>query len=260
MSYSIAIAGKGGSGKTTLAGLIIRYLLNSGRAPVLAVDADGNANLHETLGLTLRQTVGEVLAIFNEDKISIPAGITKGAYLETHLNQIIVESRGVDLISMGRGEGAGCYCYPHSVLKDFVERLRNNYAYLVMDNEAGMEHLSRRTAENIDELIVVSDHSVKGVRTAARIRDLVKDLKLDARRVSFVISRAPGGRLDGPVTAELQAAGIEPAAVIPNDENLVRFDMQKRSILEIGEDSPAVAAVKAMLDSMLPEKRAGGTA
>ena len=258
MSYSIAIAGKGGSGKTTLAGLIIRYLLLSGRTPVLAVDADGNANLHETLGLDLHQTVGEVLAAFNEDKISIPPGVTKGAYLETRLNQIVVESRGVDLVSMGRGEGAGCYCYPHSVLKDFVERLRNNYAFMVMDNEAGMEHLSRRTAENIDELLVVSDSSVKGVRTAARIRDLVDDLKLDARRVSFVISRAPGGSLGDAVSAELQAARIAPAAVIPHDDELLRLDMQKRSIIEAPDDSPAVAAVRVMLERLLPEKTTGG--
>ena len=258
MSYSIAIAGKGGSGKTTLAGLIIRSLLKSGRTPVLAVDADGNANLHETLGLKLHHTVGEVLAVFNEDKISIPPGMTKGAYLETHLNQIIVESRDLDLVSMGRGEGAGCYCYPHSVLKDFVERLRNNYAFLVMDNEAGMEHLSRRTAENIDELLVVSDHSVKGVRTAARIRDLVKELQLDARRVSFIISRVPGGKLDGPVTAELKLAGITPAAIIPEDESLVQFDMEKRSILEVPDDSPAAGAVKRLIEWMLLEKTPGG--
>ncbi len=139
-----------------------------------------------------------------------------------------------------------------------MDRLRNNYAFLVMDNEAGMEHLSRRTAENIDELLVVSDHSVKGVRTAARIRDLVNELKLDARRVSFIISRVPGGKPDRPVTDELKLAGITPAAIIPADESLVQLDMEKRSILEVPDNSPAASAVKKLIEWMLLEKTPGG--
>jgi CO dehydrogenase maturation factor len=134
MIFSIAIAGKGGSGKTTTASLIIRYLVNRNLTPVLAVDADGNANLHESLGLKLTHTIGSILADFNEEKISIPSGMNKGSYLNVRLNDAIAESTGIDLISMGRGEGSGCYCYPNSVLKEFIDRLKPNYRYMVMDS------------------------------------------------------------------------------------------------------------------------------
>ncbi|MCK5576713.1 MAG: carbon monoxide dehydrogenase, partial [Dehalococcoidales bacterium] len=135
---NFAVAGKGGSGKTSISSLIIRYLKKEGLVPVLAVDADGNANLGESLGLKVDKTIGSILASFNEEKISIPSGLTKGAYLDFKLNETIVESEGVDLISMGRGEGTGCYCYPNTVLKNFVDKLLGNYANMVMDNEAGM--------------------------------------------------------------------------------------------------------------------------
>jgi CO dehydrogenase maturation factor len=192
MTFSIAIAGKGGSGKTTTSALIIRELRQRGLAPILAVDADGNANLHESLGFKLEETIGSIIAEFNEEKISIPSGLNKGSFLQMRRNQAVVESNGIDLISMGRGEGTGCYCYPNSVLKDFIDKLKDNYKFMVMDNEAGMEHLSRRTTENIDELLIASDHSIKGVRTAARIRQLVDELKLDVKQVSFIITRVPG--------------------------------------------------------------------
>ena len=140
MSFSIAIAGKGGSGKTSTASLIIRYLKGKGLVPVLAVDADGNANLGESLGLAVGKTIGSIIALFNDDKISIPSGLTKGAYLELKLNEAIVESKGLDLISMGRGEGTGCYCYPNTILKKFIDELKNNYTYLVMDNEKRLQN------------------------------------------------------------------------------------------------------------------------
>jgi CO dehydrogenase maturation factor len=175
---SIAVAGKGGSGKTTLASLIIRYLERSGAGPILAVDADPNANLGESLGLTVGETVGSIIASFNEEKINIPPGMTKETYLEYRLNRALVESRGLDLMTMGRGEGPECYCYPNLMLRKFIDTLAGNYAYMVMDNEAGMEHLSRRTTQGVDELLIVSNHSVKGVRTVARIEDLVAQLKL----------------------------------------------------------------------------------
>ena len=253
MTVTIAIAGKGGSGKTTTAGLIVRFLLKHGLQPVLAVDADGNANLHETLGLGLGKTVGEVLAEFNEEKITIPPGMTKGAYLDVRLNETVVESHGLDLISMGRGEGIGCYCYPHSVLKEFVEKLKPNYKFLVMDNEAGMEHLSRRTAENIDQLLIVSDHSVKGVRTAKRILELVEELKLDCKRVSVVIARVAGGTIEESIRREMRILGIEPSAVIPTDDNLLQFDLEKRSILDIPDDSPSVSAIAKLMFELIPQ-------
>jgi len=253
VSFSIAVAGKGGSGKTSIASLIIRYLKKNALVPVLAVDADGNANLGESLGLAVEKTIGSVLAAFNEDKISIPSGLTKGAYLEFKLNETVVESQGLDLISMGRGEGTGCYCYPNSVLKKFIDELKGNYAYMVMDNEAGMEHLSRRTTENIDELLIISDHSVKGVRTVGRILELIKELKLDVKRQSVVINRVPG-KLDGYVSRELEQLGIKPIATIPEDEDIHRYDLEKRSLLEL-PDTPAAVAVSKLMDTILNKKR-----
>jgi CO dehydrogenase maturation factor len=257
VTFSIAIAGKGGSGKTTTASLMIRELRQRGLTPILAVDADGNANLHESLGLKLHDTIGSILAEFNSDKISIPSGMNKGAFLQVRLNQAIVESHGVDLISMGRGEGTGCYCYPNSVLKDFIDKLKGNYKYMVMDNEAGMEHLSRRTTENIDELLIASDYSVKGIRTATRIRELVDGLKLDVKRVSFIVTRVPAA-LDEHITGELAELRIEPIAFIPMDPQIQRFDLEQRSLLELPDTSPAVQAVKKLIDNILVQNPVGG--
>ena len=258
MSYTIAIAGKGGSGKTTTAALIIRYLMCRNLIPILAVDADGNANLHESLGLELRATIGAILAGFNEEKMSIPPGMTKTSYLDMRLHEAVVESPGLDLVSMGRGEGTGCYCYPNTVLKHFIDKLKGNYRYMVMDNEAGMEHLSRRTTENVDDLFIISDHSVKGVRTLGRIRALVDELKLDVKRVLAVIARAPGGKLDEHVRSELDALGIAPAAVIPEDDAVALADLARASLLKLPDSSDAVLAVDKLMDKILGAVKTGG--
>ena len=253
MSFSIAIAGKGGSGKTSTASLIIRYLQRQGFLPILAVDADGNANLGESLGLNTEKTIGSIIAAFNDDKMSIPSGLTKGVYLELKLNEAIVESNGLDLISMGRGEGTGCYCYPNTVLKKFIDELKSNYAYMVMDNEAGMEHLSRRTTENIDELFIVSDHSVKGIRTAARIIQLIEELKLIVGRQSVIINRVPQ-TIDNYVLKELEQVGIKPVATIPMDEEILKYDLEKQSLLDLPNNSKAVQAVMRLMEMILAKK------
>lgn len=250
MDFSIAVAGKGGSGKTSIASLIIRYLKNKGLVPILAVDADGNANLAESLGLKVEKTIGSILAAFNENKISIPSGLTKGSYLEFKLNETIVESENLDLITMGRGEGTGCYCYPNTVLKKFIDELRPNYAYMVMDNEAGMEHLSRRTTENIDRLLIISDHSVKGIRTVARIRELITELKLVVTRQSVVINFVPS-TLDSHVVKELEFLGIEPIATTPLDDEVYKYDLEQRSLLNLPDTSKAVRAVDELMNNIL---------
>ncbi len=250
MTFSIAVAGKGGSGKTSIAGLIIRYLKKNKPGPILAVDADANANLGESLGLSVGETIGSVLAAFNEEKINIPPGLTKEAYLEIRLNETITESEGLDLISMGRGEGTGCYCYPNAVLRKFIDNLKSNYAYLVMDNEAGMEHLSRRTTEDIDELFIISDHSVKGVRTVARIRELISELKLMVARQSVVIDFVPT-TLDVYVSKELERLEIEPIATIPFDQELYEYDLKQKPLLELPDTSKAVRAVNALMAKVL---------
>ena len=242
MSFNISVAGKGGSGKTSLACLIIRYLIRAGEGPLLAVDADPNANLGESLGLDIGQTIGSTIASFNTEKIKIPSGMTKQAYLEYTLNQAVVESKGIDLITMGRGEGPECYCYPNLMLRKFVDSLSDSYAYVVTDNEAGMEHLSRRTAQRIDALLIASDHSVKGVRTIARIGGLVEELGLAVRKQSAVISFVPNG-LDPRIGEELSRLGIEPGAIIPYDEEVRQYDIEQKSLLDLPDTSRAVMAV-----------------
>lgn len=250
MSFTIAVAGKGGSGKTSLTALVIRYLKKKGTGPILAVDADPNANLGESLGLQVGQTVGLMLDNFQRDKINIPAGMTKESYLEFKLNEVVVESKGLDLITMGRGEGPECYCYPNVILKKFADNMSDSYAYTVMDNEAGMEHLSRRTTQNIDALLVVSNHSVKGVRAIARIKELVAELKLVIKRQLVVLNIIPG-ELNALVSEELNRLGIEPSAIIPEDEELYQYDLELRSLLDLPDTSKAVREVDDLMEKVL---------
>ncbi len=250
MSFSIAVAGKGGSGKTSVASLIIRYLKNNGLEPILAIDADPNANLGDSLGVDIKRTVGSIITTFNSEKINIPPGMTKEAYLEYRLNDALVESKGLDLLTMGRGEGPECYCYPNLLLRKFADSLTGNYAYVVMDNEAGMEHLSRRTTQNIDVLLILSDHSVKGVRTVARIRDLVSELNLVVNRQGVIINFAPA-KLAPLVSEELARLEIEPAALIPEDEEIYKYDLELKPLLELPDSSKAVRAVNDLMAELL---------
>jgi CO dehydrogenase maturation factor len=252
LTFSIAVAGKGGSGKTSITSMIIRYLVKNKSGPILAVDADPNANLGESLGLQVTETVGLMLDRFQKDKIDIPAGMTKEAYLEFKLNSIMVESRGLDLMSMGRGEGQDCYCYPNVILRKFIDRLADSYSYVVMDNEAGMEHLSRGTTQDINELLIVSNHSVKGVRTIARIKELIAELRLRVKHQSVIINMVPG-EIDPLVNAELDRLGLQPDAAVPQDSNIVEYDLNIKPLLDLPDDSPAVRAVNSYIAQALSQ-------
>jgi CO dehydrogenase maturation factor len=224
--------------------------MKNGSVPILAVDADPNPNLGESLGLNVNQTVSSIIASFNEEKINIPPGMTKEAYLEYKLNSILVESKGLDLLSMGWGEGPDCYCYPNLILRKFIDTLGGNYAYIVMDNEAGMEHLSRRTTQNVDELLLISNHSVKGVRTVARIRDLVSKLKLVVKRQWVLINFAPA-KLDPMVTDELARLGIDRVTTIPLDNEVYEYDLKLKPLLDLPDASKAVVAVSDLMSKLL---------
>jgi len=253
LSFNIAVAGKGGTGKTSVTTMVIRYLLSKGVGPILAVDADPNANLGESLGLDIKQTVGSLIASFNEEKINIPSGMTKEAYLDVKINEAVVEAKGIDLVTMGRGEGPECYCYPNVILRKFADTLSGNYPYMVMDNEAGMEHLSRRTTQNVDELLLISDHSVKGVRTIARIKELVTELKLEVKRQSVLINMVPDG-IDPMVAQEMSRLGIEAAATIPLDDELYQCDIKLKPLLDLPDSSRAVQAVDNLMTKLLGVK------
>jgi len=250
LTINIAVAGKGGTGKTSVASLVIRYLIKNDLGTVLAVDADPNANLAESLGLEVRQTVGRILNEFQGEKLKIPPGTTKESYLEYQLNSAITESKRLDLITMGRGEGPECYCYPNVIIRKLIDEWAKNYSYVVMDNEAGMEHLSRRTTQNVDELLLVSDHSVKGLRAIARIGELVKELKLVVKRESVIINMVPGA-IDPLLTEEMERLGITPAAVIPVDEELKRYDLEQKPLFGLADKSTAVMAVNILMERLL---------
>ncbi len=253
MAFSIAVAGKGGTGKTTLATLIVRYLITNKLTPILAIDADPNSNFGESMGLQVTDTVGSTIAAFNGDKIGIPPGMTKESYLEFKLNATLAESRGVDLLTMGRGQGADCYCYPNVVLRKFADSLVTNYPYMVMDNEAGMEHLSRKTTDNIDVLVLVSNHSIKGLRAVARIRELVDELKLSVGRELVVVTSVPD-KLDPVMQDEMKKLGVAPEALIPYDESIQRFDFERRTLLDLPDDSKAVSAVGRLMTDILDNR------
>ncbi|MBC7326251.1 MAG: AAA family ATPase, partial [Moorella sp. (in: Bacteria)] len=196
MAITLAIAGKGGTGKTTLAALFIRQLIRAKKGPVLAVDADANANLNEALGVEIEDTIAEMLARINNNLEPLPAGMTKDQYVAYRVHQSLTEGDDFDLLVMGGPEGPGCYCYANNLLKGFIQQLSANYPYVVMDNEAGLEHLSRRTTSNVDVLFVTSDASARGVRSAGRIKQLVESLGLDVRRMCLVINKATDGSVE----------------------------------------------------------------
>lgn len=252
MSKVVAIAGKGGTGKTTVAALLIRYLVLTGRVPVLAVDADADSNLPEALGIAARSTistVGRAREEFFQQKGEVPAGMPKEAYLELQLNRVLVETKDIDLLVMGRPEGAGCYCYINNVLRKYLDMLVKNYPFVVVDNEAGLEHLSRRTTQNVDYLLIVSDYSLNGLRAADRIRQLTAELKLGVGNLSLIVNNAPRTVTDN-FLQELEKTGLQLRGMIPHDETVMQHDVAGESLLALSETSPALHAVNSMAEDM----------
>ncbi|MGM0365273.1 MAG: AAA family ATPase [Actinomycetota bacterium] len=246
MGANIAVAGKGGTGKTTLCGLLIRSLTDSGRYPVLALDADPNSNLNQILGIDSVTTVGMLREDFKKNASRMDKGIYKDQLVEMNLQQALVESKKFDLLVMGRGEGPGCYCYANSLFRKYIDTLQDNYDYVVMDNEAGMEHLSRRTTQDIDCLVIVSDPSPKGIMTASRIKGLAGELNLKVGRVLTVINRAPE-KLDQRLVDFMDEKGLELAAVINNDPSIFDMDISSGSVFDLPQQSKALEQAGSLL-------------
>ena len=249
MPFSIALAGKGGTGKTTLAGLLVKYLVEKGKTPVLAVDADSNANLNEVLGMKLTDTLGQAREDMKKGKV--PAGMTKDIFMSMRLEEAIVESEGFDLVVMGQPEGAGCYCAANSLLAGFLDRLTGNYPYLVMDNEAGMEHISRLTTHNVDVLLLVSDTSRRGLEAAARIDRLAKSLTIGVKKSFLIVNRVKTG-LSPEAEALIAAENLTLAGTIPDDGAIYDFDFQGKPTMELPEESAARQAAFAIFDQIIP--------
>ena len=188
MTKVIAMAGKGGTGKTTTSALLLKYLIKRKMTPVLAVDADANANLNELLALDINTTLGEIR---KEIKGDIPSGMSRDQFMEMKIHQALIEDSGFDLMVMGQPDGPGCYCAANQYLAMTMDKLSENYPYIVVDNEAGMEHLSRMNLRTIDHLLIVSDPSARGILTARRIADITGPLQLDVKKRHLIVNRAP---------------------------------------------------------------------
>ncbi|HEY3379494.1 MAG TPA: AAA family ATPase [Armatimonadota bacterium] len=256
MSATIAVTGKGGVGKTTISSLIIQWLVAAGKTPVLAVDADSNANLNEALGIDYQATVGGI----REDARKVAkelAGIAKQEFLDLRVQEALVEEAGYDLIVMGRPEGPGCYCYANNVLRDVIQRLADNYQHIVIDNEAGLEHLSRRTVLAVDYLIIVSDCSVRGVRTAGRIAELAQEMGTPVKERGLIVNRVPGGILPAGVQAEVEATGLPLLAAIPHDASVAEMDGGGFAVAAIPADAPARVAINELLTRLMSREPVG---
>jgi CO dehydrogenase maturation factor len=246
--YTIAMAGKGGTGKTTLAGFLIKYLVQKGKTPVLAVDADSNTNLNEVLGVSLTDTLGTSREQMKDGIVK--QGMTKQMFMEIKLAEAIVEGEGFDLVAMGRPEGPGCYCAANNLLTMYLGKLIDNYPYMVMDNEAGMEHISRLTTNNVNLLLVVSDASIRGIETAGRINLLVDELKVKAEKRYLIINQAREG-----VTDSLQRAihehKLNLAGTIPKDDLLYDFDMAGNPTVTLPDDNLALSSAFAIFNTII---------
>jgi CO dehydrogenase maturation factor len=248
MPYTIALAGKGGSGKTTMSGLLIKYLVKKNKTPILAVDADCNANLNEVLGLEIKDTLGN--AREEMKKGVVPGGMTKDIFMEMKLEESMVEAPGYDLVVMGQPEGAGCYCAANTLLAGFMDRLAGNYPFIVMDNEAGMEHISRLTTKNVDILLIVSDPSRRGIQAAIRIEDLARRLNIGVGKSYAVINQVKEAPSDQALEM-IKAGGLELAGTVPDDRTVYEFDFNGRPTIEMPEDCPSVQAAFKIFDKIV---------
>lgn len=254
MAHVIAIAGKGGVGKTTLTGLIIQYLGKKGKGPILAVDADANSNLNEVLGVEVEETLGDIREEVARAEMSkdnpIPPGVSKADYMEFKFDDALIEDDDYDLLVMGRTQGKGCYCFVNGLLQAQLQRLEKNYPYIIVDNEAGMEHISRGVLPNMEVAILVSDCSRRGVQAVGRIAQLIKECDMHPKKVGLIINRAPGGVLNEGTKAEIEKQGLTLLGVVPQDETVYEFDCDGTPIVDLPEDSPVRKAVIEIIDNL----------
>lgn len=249
MTFSVAVTGKGGTGKTTISALLVRALVERGKKPVLAVDADPNSNLNESLGVSLKGSVGEIRENLLERQRSLPPDQSKESYLDYMIQSSLTESDAFDLLAMGRPEGPGCYCYVNNVLRKIVDSITSSYPYVIMDTEAGLEHFSRRTTRDIDVLTITTDPTARGVTTAKRIVELVKELDTKVGRIYAIANRVPDS-LDERIRGDLQNAGLECLATVPEDELVREFEVEGRPIYHLPSTSEALRSVDEMVDKL----------
>jgi CO dehydrogenase maturation factor len=252
MTTTIAVAGKGGTGKTTLCGLLIRRLAEAQAGPILAIDADPASNLNTVLDLPLEKTVGDVREETSEKARAnlLEAGISKQELLDYEINSSIVEGTNVDLMAMGRPEGPGCYCAANNMLRLIIDQIANSYPWVVIDNEAGLEHLSRRTTRDVDVLFIVSDATIRGITTAGRIASMLGELGTRVGRHHLIVNRAAQG-LSPELEAAIEENGLDLLAVLPDDAAVAEFDAVGKPLVGLPADSPLSAALDPVVDAAL---------
>ena len=250
--YTIAVAGKGGVGKTTTCGMIIDYLCAKKNGPVLVVDADANSNLNEVLGVEVETSLGQIREEMAQAELkgTIPPGMTKAEYAEFKFNSALVEEDDFDMLVMGRTQGKGCYCYVNGVLKTQVDKYARNYSYIVMDNEAGLEHVARGTLPHVDAMLLISDCSRRGIQAVARIAEMVQEMNLNPGRMGLIVNRAPGGVLDEGVKAEIEKHGLTLFGVLPHDEAVYRCDCDGEPSSRLPADDPMKVALREIMKNL----------
>ena len=250
--HTIAVAGKGGVGKTTTCGMLIDYLCKKKNGPVLVVDADANSNLNEVLGVEVETSLGAIREEMAQAELKggIPAGMTKADYADFKFSSAVIEEDDFDMLVMGRTQGKGCYCYVNGVLKTQVDKYAKNYNYIVMDNEAGLEHVARGTLPRVDTMLLISDCSRRGIQAAARVAEMIEEMALKPERLGLIVNRAPGGVLDDGVKAEIEKHGLELLGVLPQDEGVYRCDCDGEPSAKLPESNPVKTALKGIMQSL----------
>lgn len=246
---TIAVAGKGGTGKTTIAALAIRYLVKQDEGPVLGVDADPNSSLGQTLGVDVKFTVGSVREEGFGGSRTVPGGMTKDQFVEYKIHEALTEGEGFDVITMGRPEGPGCYCFANHMIRRFMDALADNYRHVIMDNEAGLEHLSRRTTRSTDVLLLVADAGVRGLQAARRVLDLATEMKVDFGEAMLVLNRATPAT-EKALMPEIERLELPHVATVFEDPQLFEFEVAGRSLVDLPDDTPAVSGSAPLFDKI----------
>ena len=227
--------------------MIIRHLLDKGKGPILAVDADSNTNLNEVLGVEVKSTIGETREMIKKE---LPVGMTRDVWFEYQIQTALTEAKGFDLLAMGRPEGPGCYCAANTLARKCLDLLTENYQYIVIDNEAGMEHFSRLTTRDVDLLFILSDSSRRGILTASRIRDIIHELNLRIAREVLIINRVQGE--PGPeIYEEVKKQNLELGGILPIDEEVYRYDSEGKPTFQLPLESKAVQAAQKIFDQYI---------
>ncbi|MHC4197145.1 MAG: nucleotide-binding protein [Planctomycetota bacterium] len=247
MSYTIALAGKGGTGKTTVAALTMRFIIEELGVSVFGVDADPNASLAVALGLDCEKTVSDIREDIVDKKLDFPAGMSKERYIEYNIEGCLIENPKFDLLAMGRPEGPGCYCYVNNLLRKYLDKMGKEYPFVVIDNEAGMEHMSRRTTNRVDLMLIVCEPTIIGAVTAKRILDLSKKLPLSIKEKSLVLNRVPKDGVNEKISKRLEDDNLSPELLLGFDTEILEASSSDTSLLNISKDNPTYTALSGFL-------------